>query len=248
MMAFGSSGIATVGIVATMLIAAGSAQAAGVTKVPFGKTKDGVAVDEYTLTNDKGASVKFISYGGIITQIDVPDRWSRLGNVVLGFKTLGEYEEKSPYFGALIGRYANRIAGGKFTLDGKEYTLALNNGKNTLHGGKKGFDKNVWTVEPLASVPEAAAAKLTYVSKDGEEGYPGTLTVAVTYTFNNDNELTIAYEATTDKPTIVNLTSHSYFNLAGDGSGSIYEQIVTINADKFTPIDGGGIPYGKIAD
>jgi aldose 1-epimerase len=247
-MAFSSGGIATLGIVATMLAAAGSAEASGVTKAPFGKTKDGIAIDEYTLTNDKGASVKFISYGGIITEVNVPDRWGRLGNVVLGFKAVGEYEEKSPYFGALIGRYANRIAGGKFSLDGKEYTLALNNGKNTLHGGKKGFDKNVWKVEPLASVPEGAAAKLTYVSKDGEEGYPGTLTATVTYTFSNDNELTIAYEATTDKATPVNLTSHSYFNLAGDGSGSIYDQILTINADKFTPIDGGGIPSGKLAD
>jgi aldose 1-epimerase len=233
---------------AIVLIAAGSAEAASVTKSPFGKTKDGIAVDQYTLTNDKGASIKFISYGGIITEINVPDRWGRVGNVVLGFKTLQEYEEKSPYFGALIGRYANRIGGGKFSIDGKEYTLALNNGKNTLHGGKKGFDKNVWSVEPLKSIPEAAAAKLTYVSKDGEEGYPGTLTVAVTYTFNNDNELIIGYEASTDKPTIVNLTSHSYFNLAGDGSGSIYDQILTINADKFTPVDDGGIPTGELTD
>jgi aldose 1-epimerase len=228
--------------------AAGGAEAGSVSKAPFGKTKDGVAVDEYTLTNDKGASVKFISYGGIITEINVPDRWGRIGSVVLGFKTVGEYEAKSPYFGAIIGRYANRIAAGKFSIDGTEYTLPLNNGKNTLHGGDKGFDKNVWTVEELPSIPEAAAAKLTLVSKDGDQGYPGTLTATVTYTFNNKNELTIAYEATTDKPTVVNLTSHSYFNLAGDGSGSIYDQILTINADKFTPVDGGGIPTGEIAD
>lgn len=241
-------GFGMAAFVAVVLIAAGGAEAASVTKSPFGKTKDGIAVDQYTLTNDKGASIKFISYGGIITEVNVPDRWGRVGNVVLGFKTLQEYEEKSPYFGALIGRYANRIGGGKFSIDGKEYTLALNNGKNTLHGGKKGFDKNVWSVEPLQSIPEAAAAKLTYVSKDGEEGYPGTLTATVTYTFNNDNELIIGYEATTDKPTIVNLTSHSYFNLAGDGSGSIYDQILTINADKFTPIDDGGIPTGELAD
>src|SRR5204863_4215949 len=128
------------------------------------------AVDQDPLTNDKGASVKFNSYGGIITEINVPDRWGRLGNIVLGFKTVGEYEAKSPYFGALIGRYANRIAGGKFSIDGTEYTLATNNGKNSLHGGNQGFDKRVWTVEVLASVPDVAAARLTYVSKDGEEG------------------------------------------------------------------------------
>ena len=242
------SGLGMAACAVIVLIAAGSAEAGSVTKSSFGKTKDGIAVDQYTLTNDKGASIKFISYGGIITEINVPDRWGRVGNVVLGFKTLQEYEEKSPYFGALIGRYANRIAGGKFQIDGKEYTLALNNNKNTLHGGKKGFDKNVWSVEPLQSIPEAAAAKLTYVSKDGDEGYPGTLTATVTYTFNNDNELIIGYEATTDKPTIVNLTSHSYFNLAGDGSGSIYDQILQINADKFTPIDDGGIPTGELTD
>jgi aldose 1-epimerase len=243
------SGLSTAAaFLAVTLIAAGSAAAAGVTKASFGKTKDGVAVDQYTMTNDNGASVKFISYGGIITEINVPDRSGRIGNVVLGFKTLADYEAKSPYFGALVGRYANRIAGGKFSIDGTEYTLALNNGKNTLHGGKKGFDKNVWTVEQLPSIPEAAAVKLTYVSKDGDEGYPGTMTATVTYTFNNKNELIVAYEATTDKPTIVNLTSHSYFNLAGDGSGAVYDQILTINADKFTPVDDGGIPTGELKD
>ena len=250
MMTAGKAALTAISLAAFAVVSviAMDAEAADVKKASYGKTKDGIAVDEYTLTNDAGSSVKFISYGGIITEINVPDRSGRIGNVVLGFKTVADYEEKSPYFGALIGRYANRIAGGKFSIDGKEYTLALNNGKNTLHGGKKGFDKNVWTVEPLPSIPEAAAAKLTYVSKDGDEGYPGTLTATVTYTFNNKNELIIAYEAATDKPTIVNLTSHSYFNLAGDGSGSIYDQILTINADKFTPVDSGGIPTGKIAD
>ena len=230
-----------------LVLAAGTAEAGSVSKAPFGTTKDGVAVELYTLTNDNGASVKFMSYGGIITEINVPDRWGRIGDIVLGFKTVAEYEQMSPYFGALIGRYANRIAGGKFSIDGTEYTLATNNGANTLHGGNKGFDKVVWTVEPLPSIPEVAAAKLTYVSKDGEEGYPGTLTAAVTYTFNNDNELRIDYEATTDKTTVVNLTSHSYFNLAGNGSGSIEDQILTINADAFTPVDSGGIPTGEIA-
>ena len=230
---------------AAILIAAGSVEAASVTKAPFGTTKDGTAVDLFTLTNDSGASVKFMSYGGIITEINVPDRWGRIGNVVLGFKTLGEYEEKSPYFGALIGRYANRISGGKFSIDGTEYTLALNNGANTLHGGAKGFDKNVWAVEPSTSV---AAAKLTYVSKDGEEGYPGKLNV--------DGHLHVQQRQRVDHQ----LRGHHrqaercephqplVFNLAGDGSGSISDQILTINADKFTPVDAGGIPTGEIAD
>jgi aldose 1-epimerase len=162
--------------------------------------------------------------------------------VVLGFKSLAEYEAKSPYFGALIGRYANRIALGKFSLDGANYTLSLNNGANALHGGKKGFDKVVWAVKPL----EGAAAELTYTSPDGEEGYPGNLKVKVVYAWTNDAELKIEYEAATDKPTVINLTSHSYFNLAGDGSGSIEGHILSVNADKFTPVDGGGIPTGEI--
>ncbi|MEO8668511.1 MAG: aldose epimerase family protein [Bauldia sp.] len=238
--------LATAAIVLT-LTSGGGVKAAGITQAPFGMTKDGLPVEEYTLTNDMGASVKFISYGGIITEINVPDRWGRAGNIVLGFKTVGEYEAKSPYFGALIGRYANRIAGGKFSIDGTEYTLATNNGANTLHGGNKGFDKVVWTVTPQPAISEGAAAELTYTSKDGEEGYPGTLTVKATYTLDNKNELWIAYEATTDKPTVINLTSHSYFNLAGDGSGSIESHILKINADKFTPVDAGGIPTGELA-
>lgn len=233
-------------IVLSGLIAAlttGSALAGSVKSEAFGSTKDGKAVELYTLTNDQGSLVKFMTYGGIITEIDVPDRWGRLGDVVLGFKTVGEYEAKSPYFGGLIGRYANRIAGGKFKLDGKEYTLNLNNGANTLHGGKKGYDKVVWTVKPL----NGASAELFYLSPDGEEGYPGNLNVKVTYTWTNDNELKIAYEATTDKPTVINLTSHSYFNLAGEGSGTIENHILTVNADRYTPVDGGGIPMGEIA-
>jgi aldose 1-epimerase len=232
------------GILAALI--AGPVAAASLDKTSFGATKDGVAVDLYTMANDKGASVKFMSYGGIITEINVPDRWGRAGNVVLGFKTLAEYEAKSPYFGAIIGRYANRIAGGKFSIDGTEYTLAKNNGDNTLHGGKKGFDKVVWTVTQAPAISEAVAAELAYTSKDGEEGYPGTLNVKVTYTLNDKNELWIAYEATTDKPTVVNLTSHSYFNLAGDGSGSIGDEILMVNADKFTPVDAGGIPTGEL--
>jgi aldose 1-epimerase len=173
----------------------------------------------------------------------VPDRWGRLGDVVLGFKTVGEYEAKSPYFGGLIGRYADRIAGGKFELDGNEYTLNLNNGTNTLHGGKKGYDKVVWAVKPL----DGASAEFSYLNPDGEKGCPGNLNVKVIYTWTNDNELKIAYEAMTDKPTVINLTSHSYFNLAGEGSGTIENQILTVNADHYTPVDGGGIPTGEIS-
>jgi len=214
-----------------------------VTKASFGKTRDGTAVDRYTLTNGNGASVSFLSYGGIITEISVPDRLGRLGNVALGFKDLRDYETRNgPYFGALIGRYGNRIGGAKFSIDGKEYKLAANNGPNSLHGGNRGFDKVVWTVEA-----QGAGAKLSYVSKDGEEGYPGTLKVGVVYTWTDDNTLRIDYEATTDKTTVVNLTNHSYFNLAGGGAGSIEGHILTINADAFTPVDGGGIPTGEIA-
>ena len=227
-----------------VLLTGTSAGAGSVDKTPFGNTQDGKAVDLYTLTNDRGASVKFIAYGGIITAINVPDRWGKLGNIVLGFKELADYEAKNPYFGALIGRYGNRIGGAKFTLDGTQYQLAANNGPNSLHGGTKGFDKVVWAVEPLTSV-SGAAARLSYTSKDGEEGYPGTLTVRVVYTLTNDNELRIDYEATTDKPTVVNLTSHSYFNLAGDGTGGIGDHILTINADRYTPVDATLIPTGR---
>ncbi|TIU77104.1 MAG: galactose-1-epimerase, partial [Mesorhizobium sp.] len=163
-----------------VLLTGTSAGAGSVDKTPFGNTEDGKAVDLYTLTNDRGASVKFIAYGGIVTAINVPDRWGKLDNVVLGFKELADYESMNPYFGALIGRYGNRIGGAKFTLDGTQYQLAPNNGPNSLHGGTKGFDKVVWAVEPLSSV-SGAAARLNYTSKDGEEGYPGTLTVQVVY-------------------------------------------------------------------
>ncbi|MEO6013629.1 MAG: aldose epimerase family protein [Devosia sp.] len=225
-----------------VLALSGAALAASVTSEAYGTTKDGKAVEVYTMTNDGGASVKFLSYGGVISEINVPDRNGNLGNVVLGFTNIGDYEAKSPFFGGLIGRYANRIAKGKFSLDGTDYTLNLNNGENTLHGGNKGYDKVVWTVKPLNDTQ----AELTYLSPDGEEGYPGNLSVKVVYTWTNDNELKIEYEATTDKPTVVNLTSHSYFNLAGEGSGSIEGHLLTINADAITAYDGGGIPTGEI--
>jgi aldose 1-epimerase len=216
---------------------------AGVTKTAFGKAKDGTPVDLYTLTNKNGVVAKITNYGGIVTELHVPDRHGQLGDVALGFTTLDPYLAGHPFFGALIGRYGNRIAKGKFTLDGTEYTLDAGNNGNHLHGGKKGFDKVVWTATPLGK----NAVKLTYVSKDGEEGYPGTLTANVTYTLTDDNGLKIDYEATTDKPTVVNLTNHSYFNLAGDNSGTIHDHWMTINADHYTPVDETSIPTGEIA-
>jgi aldose 1-epimerase len=217
----------------------------GVTKAEFGKTPDGKQVDLYTLTNAHGMKAKIITYGGIITELDAPDRDGKMGDVVLGFDNLQSYLAGSPYFGALIGRVANRIAKGRFKLDGKEYKLSVNNGPNALHGGEKGFDKVVWRAES-AETKDGPTLKLTYLSPSGEEGYPGNLTVHVTYTLTNDNELRIDYTATTDKATPVNLTNHSYFNLGGPGSGDILGHEVMIAADKYTPVDGTMIPTGEI--
>jgi len=213
----------------------------------FGQTKAGTPVQLYTLTNGNGMSVRITNYGGIITELWVPDRDGTLANVVLGFDSIADYEEKSPYFGCITGRYANRIAGGKFTLDGTEYTLAINNGPNHLHGGRKGFDKQVWEAETFETA-DAAGLKLRYVSKDGEEDYPGNLHVTVIYTLTNGNELKIDYKATTDKPTVVNLTNHSYFNLAGHAAGTdaMLAHEMMINADSFTPVaDANSIPTGE---
>ena len=210
---------------------------------PFGETTDGTAVSLYTLSNNKGAEVGICNYGGLVIFLKVPDRHGRLGDVVLGYDALVDYLKDSPYFGALIGRYGNRIAKGKFTLDGKEYTLAVNNGPNALHGGRKGFDKVVWEPRLLASL-EGPSLELRYVSKDGEEGYPGNLSVMTVYTLTEDNALRIEYTATTDKPTVVNLTHHSYFNLAG--GGDILSHQVMLPADKFTPVDNTLIPTGEL--
>ncbi|MBN2211865.1 MAG: galactose mutarotase [Sedimentisphaerales bacterium] len=216
-----------------------------ITKTDFGKTKDGQNVDLYTLTNINGLVVKITNYGGIVTELWTPDRNGKLDDIVLGFDNLKDYEEKSPYFGCIVGRYGNRIAKGKFTLDGKEYTLAVNNGENHLHGGLKGFDKVVWDAESIQSA-ESVGLKLHYLSKDMEEGYPGNLDVTVTYTLTNKDELQIAYEASTDKPTICNLTNHNYYNLAGQGVRDNYENQLMINADYFTPVDEGLIPTGEL--
>ncbi len=206
----------------------------------YGTTAQGQAVEEYTLTNTQGTEIKIITYGGIITSIRIPDRDGNRTNIVLGFDRLADYETQSPYFGCITGRFANRIARGRFTLDGAQYSLATNDGPNHLHGGTVGFDKRVWT--PTVS---GNSLVLKYLSPDGEEGYPGNLTVTVTYTLTDDNGLNIDYHATTDKPTLVNLTNHSYFNLAGHGD--VYDHVLTINADHFTPTDNTAIPTGEIA-
>lgn len=214
-----------------------------VTQQPFGTTKDGKAVDVYTLRNNNGVEARIINYGGIVLSLKVPDKNGKLGDVVLGYDTLAEYEKETPYFGCLVGRYGNRIAKGKFTLNGKTYSLAVNNGPNALHGGLKGFDKVVWNARASAS-PEGPMLALTYTSKDGEEGYPGNLKVTAVYTLTNDDALRLDYTATTDKDTVVNLTQHSYFNLAG--KGDILGHIVYLNADKFTPVDSTLIPTGEL--
>jgi aldose 1-epimerase len=217
-----------------------------ITVKPFGKLADGQKADLYTLTNKNGAVATISNYGGIVTSLKVPDRTGKFGDVVLGFDTLTKYVKDSPYFGCLVGRYGNRIAKGKFSLDGQNYQLATNNIGNALHGGLKGFDKVVWEATPKVTA-QGPSLKLTYVSKDGEEGYPGTLKVTATYTLTNKNELKLVYHATTDKKTIVNLTHHSYFNLAGQGNGTILDQVLTLDASRYTPVDKTLIPTGQIA-
>lgn len=215
---------------------------------PFGKLPDGTTIEQYTLKNASGSEVRVINYGGIITAIKVPDRNGKLDDVVLGYDNFEPYIKNPTFFGPIVGRFANRIAKGKFTLEGKTYDkLFINNKPNTLHGGAKGFDKVVWRAETFEKAG-AAGVVLTYVSPDGEEGYPGTLTTHVTYTFNDTNELSIDYSATTDKATVVNFTNHSYFNLGGDGSGDVLGQQLLINADRYTKTDATGIPTGKLVD
>ncbi len=212
-------------------------------KQPFGQTKDGQAVDLYTLTNDHGIATQITNYGGTIVTLHTPDRAGAPGDIVLGFDTLADYQTRSPFFGCIAGRYANRIAKGQFQLDGVTYTLATNNGPNHLHGGLRGFDKVVWQAE-TAQANDEVALHLRYVSGDGEEHYPGNLAVAISYTLTNRNELRIDYRATTDKPTILNLTNHTYFNLAGQGK--ILDHLMMIDADRFTPVTAALIPTGDL--
>jgi aldose 1-epimerase len=223
----------------------GSAPKRGVTRAPFGTTRDGKAVEIYTLTNAHGLEMRVISYGGIITSLKVPDRSGHFGDIVLGFDTIDGYLKDPPYFGALIGRYGNRIAKGQFTLDGKTFKLATNNGPNHLHGGVKGFDKVLWNSVP-GTDSNGVSVALSRTSPDGDEGYPGNLQATVRYTLTDKNELAIDYRATTDKATPVNLTQHSYFNL-GDDSGDILGHELTIHASRYTPVDATLIPTGELA-
>lgn len=213
-----------------------------ISKAPFG-TVDGQAVDLYTLCNSKGAEARISNYGGIVVSLKVPDRNGNLGDVVLGYDNLAGYLKETPYFGCLVGRYGNRIAKGKFKLNGVTYTLAVNNGPNALHGGLKGFDKCVWQASTRDGT-DGPQLELRYVSKDGEEGYPGNLTVKAVYTLTEDNGLKLEYTATTDKDTVLNLTHHSYFNLAG--KGDILAHQVMMPADRFTPVDSTLIPTGEL--
>jgi aldose 1-epimerase len=217
-----------------------------VEKADFGRMPDGTTVESYTLYNARGAFAKLITYGATVAELHVPDKNGKAGDVVLGFDNLQGYLGPHPHFGGAIGRYGNRIAKGKFTLDGKEYQLAINNAPNSLHGGPTGFDRRVWKAEPV-EVKDGAAVRFTYWSKDGEENFPGNLTVSVTYTLTILNELKLEYGAETDKDTVVNLTNHSYFNLAGAGSGDVLKHVLYLHADKYTPVDSTLIPTGEIA-
>lgn len=215
-----------------------------VTKTSYGRTGDEKPVDLITLRNAKGAEMQLITYGGIVTSLKVPDKNGKPGDVVLGYDNLDSYLTNNPYFGALIGRYGNRIANGRFSIDGQTYRLAQNNGSNNLHGGPAGFDKVVWSVVRQHATDREASVELSYLSKDGDQGFPGNLKVTALYTLTEDNALRVDYTATTDKPTVVNLTHHSYFNLAGHGD--ILNHEVVINADKFTPVDANLIPTGEL--
>jgi aldose 1-epimerase len=221
-----------------------SRAAASLDRAPFGNV-DGKQIDLYTLTNANGMVAKIMNYGAILTELDVPDRNGKLDDVVLGFDNLAGYLHKEPYFGAIVGRVGNRIAAGRFTLDGKTYQLATNDGKNHLHGGVKGFDKVVWDAK-IASDANSPAVELSYLSKDGEEGYPGNCSVRVVYGLTNSNELTITYTVTTDQDTPVNVTNHSYFNLGGPEKGGILDHVIMIDADRYTPVDSGLIPTGEL--
>ena len=226
-----------------LALSCSSSARATVTDDEFGKLPDGTAVHRWTITNAGGASVSVISYGATIVSLNVPDRDGKLGDVELGFDNIDGYLKKSPFFGATVGRYANRIGGAKFSLDGVEYRLPANNGRNTLHGGRRGFDKRIWDGKPI----DDHSVELTYLSKDGEEGFPGNLTAHVQFLLSDASVLRIDYSATTDKDTVNNLTNHSYLNLAGQGNGDVLKHQLTIDADQITPGDAGLIPTGELA-
>ncbi len=234
--------LATISV--ALAVFAGQGAKPGIQKSAFGKMPDGQGVELYTLTNRNGMQVAITNYGGRVVKLRVPDRHGNMADVVLGFDNLTGYLGNDPFFGTLVGRYANRIGNARFKLNGVEYKLEANDGKNSLHGGSHGFDKKVWEAKEIPGAEPAL--ELTYPSKDGEEGYPGNLTATVVYTLTNKNELKIDYKATTDKDTVVNLTNHSYFNLAGQGSGDILKTELMINADRFTPVDSTLIPTGEL--
>jgi len=219
---------------------------ATVNREAFGRLPDGTPVDRFALTNGRGVEVSLMTYGAALISVRAPDRNGRVEDIVLGFDTFDDYLAKSRFFGAVVGRYGNRIAKGRFTLDGTPVQLAVNNGANHLHGGNRGFDKVVWQAEPIGR-DGGVGVVLTYTSVDGEEGYPGTLKATVTYTLTPRNELTLDYRATSDKATPINLTNHSYFNLAGRSGGDILQHRLTLNADRYTPVDGTLIPTGELA-
>jgi aldose 1-epimerase len=231
---------------ATALIVPVAAMATQATRAPFGHTADGKNVEIVTLTNIHGMQARVISYGASLQSLLVPDRNGKLADIVLGYDSLQGYLGRRQYFGATVGRYANRIAHGKFTLDGKSYNLSLNEGSNSLHGGVKGLDQQEWSVVGVSDKGSTASVTLQYVSPDGDQGYPGTLTVKATYSLSDDNQLKIVYVATTDKPTIVNITNHTYWNLAGEGSGSVMNQVLTIPGNAITAVDAHSIPTGDI--
>ena len=240
--------VAAILILFTLTAADGWAQKAKSTmqKQEWGKTADGQQVYLYTLSNKKGMVAEITTYGGAVVSLKVPDRKGEFADIVQGYPNLEGYVTDKGYFGALIGRYGNRIAHGQFVLDGKTYTLFKNDGDNTLHGGQKGFNKKVWTAKDV-STAAGPALELTYLSPDGEEGFPGNLSVKVVYTLTNENELKIDYSATTDKDTVLNLTNHSYFNLSGQGSGDILGHELMLRATRYTPVDSGLIPTGELA-
>ncbi|MFP4542153.1 MAG: aldose epimerase family protein, partial [Opitutales bacterium] len=231
-------------LLCSLVLGTAALATASVKKSSFGELPDGRAVSLYTLKNKHGLVAKITNYGGIMTELHVPDRDGEMEDILLGYDSLDGYLEVTPYFGALIGRYGNRIDEGVFSLEGETYELSVNDGDNHLHGGEQGFDKVLWEARPVKG---KTALELTYTSPDGEMGYPGTLDVTVVYELTDENELVITYEATTDAPTVVNLTQHNYYNLRGHAHGSIVDHELLINADRYTPVDAGLIPTGELA-